>query len=92
MRINRWPGGNLDIEPGDMVLISSPMDADGVWAQVEVADGEPERSPSWIPSPSPPAMFLGEVTPIGEAFYPRGAQVLLDGRILNVPGLYLRPI
>lgn len=84
MRINRWPE---DIEPGDMVLISSPGDSDGVWAEVEVADGEPERSPSWIPTPSPPAMFLGEVE-----FHPWGAQVLLDGRILNVPGLYLMPI
>jgi hypothetical protein len=91
MRINRWPGGNLDIEPGDMVLISSPSaTVGGVWAEVEVADGEPERSPSWIPTPSPPAMFLGE-TAAGPDLT-RGAQVLLDGRILNVPGLYLRPV
>ena len=92
MRINRWPGGNLDIEPGDMVLISSrgPGDSDGVWAEVEVADGEPDRSPSWIPTPSPPAMFLGETAP--GTNMTRGAQVLLDGRILNVPGLYLMPI
>lgn len=89
MRINRRPE---DIEPGDMVLISSPGDSDGVWAEVEVADGEPERSPSWIPTPSPPAMFLGEVATTGVEFPPRGAQVLLDGRILNVPGLYLMPI
>ena len=57
---------------------------------VEVADGEPDRSPSWIPTPSPPAMFLGETAPGPNMT--RGAQVLLDGRILNVPGLYLMPI
>ncbi len=87
MRINRWPQGDFDLEPGDMVRITAG-DLDGVWAEVAIAAGEAERSPSWIPAGAGPAMYIG---PTGEEDAARGAQVLHEGRILNVPTTHLRP-
>jgi hypothetical protein len=83
MRISRWPHGDLDLEPGDMVRISCAADGDGVWAEVAVGGPDEEKSPSWIPSgpgPESQAMFLGEEYSEGS----RIAQVLHGGRILNV--------
>ena len=89
MRINRWPPGGFDLEPGDMVRVSHPGDLDGVWAEVAVADGEPEKTPSWIPGCAAPAMYIG---PVGEGDSDRReAQILHEGRILNVLTTYLKP-
>jgi hypothetical protein len=88
MRINRWPQGGFDLEPGDMVRITAG-DLDGVWAEVAVADGEPEKTPSWIPGGASPAMYIG---PVGEGDSGRReAQILHEGRILNVLTTYLKP-
>ena len=89
MRVERWPGGDFELEPGDMVRISHPGDADGVWAEVEVGGSEEEKTPSWIPAgPKAVAMYLGEAdeAPVGRPT----AQVLHEGRILNVRSLYLQ--
>ena len=93
MKVERWPGGNFELEPGDMVRISHPGDADGVWAEVEVGGRGEEKTPSWIPAgPKAVAMYLGEARcRFGPIDRPT-AQVLLDGRILNVSGLYLKPV
>lgn len=89
MRVGRWPQGDFDLEPGDMVRISADDGFDGVWAQVAVADGEPDRSSSWIPGGAPPAMYIG---PAGEGAVERlMAQVLHEGRILNVLTAHLKP-
>lgn len=88
MRIQRWPQGDFDLEPGDMVRITAG-DLDGVWAEVAVADGEPEKTPSWIPGGAAPAMYIG---PVGEGDSGRReAQILHEGRILNVLTTYLTP-
>jgi hypothetical protein len=82
MRISRWPHGDLDLEPGDMVRITPGDGYDGTWVHVAVGPGEEEKSPSWIPvGPDTQAMFLGE-----EQIEQGGrvAQVLHGGRILNV--------
>jgi hypothetical protein len=73
-----------------MVRISHPGDADGVWAEVEVGGSEEEKTPSWIPAgPKAVAMYLGETD---EAPVDRPtAQVLHEGRILNVRAVYLQP-
>ena len=88
MRIQRWPQGDFDLEPGDMVRISADDGFDGVWAEVAVADGEAEEFFSWIQGGSAPAMYIG---PTGEEDKVTGAQVLHEGRILNVPTTCLRP-
>jgi hypothetical protein len=89
MRINRWPPGGFDLEPGDMVRVSHPVNIDGVWAEVAVADGEPEKTPSWIPGCAAPAMYIGPVG-VGDSDR-RWAQILHEGRILNVLTTYLKP-
>lgn len=90
MRVERRPGGDFELEPGDMVRISHPVDADGVWAEVEVGGSGEEKTPSWIPAGSKAvAMYLGEAD---EAPVDRPtAQVLHEGRILNVRAVYLQP-
>ena len=74
--------------PGDMVRITAEDGLDGVWAQVAVADGEAEQFFSWIPGGSAPAMYIGSC---GEEDKVTGAQVLHEGRILNIMTKYLRP-
>lgn len=97
MRVERRLGRDFELEPGDMVRISHPDAAGGVWAEVEVGIRGEEKTPSWydwIPAgPGAVAMYLGEKT--GEAPRPPPAmlvrQVLHEGRILNVRALYLQP-
>ena len=94
MRVERWPGGDFELEPGDLVRISHPgdADADGVRAEVVVGRSGEEKTLSWIPAgPKAVAMYLGEAD---EAVVPMDrptAQVLHEGRILNVCAVYLQP-
>lgn len=92
MRVERWPGGDFELEPGDMVRISHPGDADGVWAEVEVGGSGEEKTPSWIPAgPKAVAMYLGEADEAAVPIDRPTAQVLHEGRILNVRAVYLQP-
>lgn len=82
------------LAPGDMVRITAEDGLDGVWAQVEVGSTETEKPSSWIPAaPDSVAMYLGDAT----EFVARNgtnhqfAQVLHEGRILNILTKYLRP-
>ncbi len=51
MRVNRWPQGDFDLEPGDMVRIAdaalrrSVYHGTWVWAAVAVADGGYPKTP-----------------------------------------------
>lgn len=89
--------GNL--VPGDMVRITAGDGVDGVWAQVEVGSTEAEKPSTWIPAaPDSVAMYLGDATEL-VLLVPSDrlgknhqfAQVLHEGRILNILTKYLRP-
>lgn len=105
MRVQRWPGGDFELEPGDMVQIRSDTcaHADCVYCtlvagtlvagDVERLGGEDGQVVK-IPPDSPPAMFLGLVQrrhgrPADGRTY---AQVLHDGKIVDVSTLYLEPV
>lgn len=92
MRVERWPGGNFELEPGDMVRIrpDTRVQADCVYATL-VAGEDGGGQVVKIPSDSPPAMFLGEDTESTTAQHTRLAQVLHDGKIVNVSSIYVEP-
>jgi len=95
MRVERWPGGDFELEPGDMVQIRPDTralrnSADCVYGTLVVGEDGGGQVVK-IPSDSPPAMFLGEA--FASAFEPsRLAQVLHDGKIINVSALYVEPV
>lgn len=77
--------------PGDMVRITAEDGLDGVWAQVEVGSTEAEKPASWIPAaPNSVAMYLGDEPDESSPETPF-AQILHEGRILNIMKKYLRP-
>ena len=94
MRVERWPGLNFELEPGDMVWIrpGTGVQTDCVYGTLVAGEDGGEQVVK-IPSDSQPAMFLGEVQrwhglPADGRTY---AQVLHDGKIVDVSTLYLEP-
>ena len=97
MKVERWPGGNFELEPGDMVRIV-PQHVDHLTpyalGTVVVGHGQADRLVK-IPSDAPPAMFLGEDTGARSALplaHGRMAQVLHEGQIVNVPSLHVERV
>lgn len=92
MRVQRWPGGDFELEPGDMVRIrpDTRVQADCVYGTL-VAGEDGGGQVVKIPSDSPPAMFLGEDIESTTARHTRLAQVLHDGKIVNVSSIYVEP-
>ena len=79
------------LNAGDMVRITPGDSEDGVWAQVEVGSTEAEKPASWIPAaPNSVAMYLGDELEESSPEAPL-AQILHEGRILNIMKKYLRP-
>jgi len=95
MRVERWPGGDFELEPGDMVRIrpDTRVQADCVYGTLLAVEDGVGRVVK-IPSDSPPAMFLGEDTEplVSRAWRTRVAQVLYDGKIVNISTLYVEPV
>jgi len=92
MRVERWPGGDFELEPGDMVRIrpDTGVRSDCVYGTL-VAGEDGGGQVVKIPSDAPPAMFLGEDTEHRPFITSRLAQVLHDGKIVNVSSIYVEP-
>jgi hypothetical protein len=100
MKVERWPGGDFELEPGDMVRIRPdtrvrPDSADCAYGTLAPGAAGAGQMVIKIPSDAPPAMFLGEVLALPYDDLPRRlrlAQVLLEGQIVNVSTLYVEPV